>query len=162
MQIFFFLLSKNIWFIRNKKGGFIFNNFSNGYYRKAVNLLEVYFFLKYACTSFISHLISLYNRLFFIFFLKLKVRGLGYRIKRITSNLFRFFIGTTNYYYSHIPFSFYIKARRRRMIAFSNDKKLLSDIFIDIIALKKLIPYKLRGFFLPRQIVLMKPGKKRF
>ncbi len=48
------------------------------------------------------------------------------------------------------------------MIAFSNDKKLLSDVFIDIIALKKLIPYKLRGFFLPRQIVLMKPGKKRF
>ena len=124
--------------------------------------MEACFFTQYGCNSFIAHLISLYNKLFFIFFLKLKVRGLGYRIKKITSNLFRFFIGTTNYYYLHIPFSFYIKARRRRMIAFSNDKKLLSDIFMGIVALKKLIPYKLRGFFLPRQIVLMKPGKKRF
>lgn len=28
--------------------------------------------------------------------------------------------------------------------------------------LKKLIPYKLRGFFFPKQFILMKPGKKRF
>jgi len=44
----------------------------------------------------------------------------------------------------------------------SFNKSVLKIVSLKIVALKKLIPYRLRGFFFPRQFVLMKPGKKRF
>jgi len=90
------------------------------------------------------------------------MRGLGYRVKHITTHIVRFFIGTTNFYYFIAPSCVFLKARRRRLLLVSNEKAILSVIFLSFFSLKKLIPYKLRGFFYPRQIILIKPGKKRF
>ena len=99
---------------------------------------------------------------FFFFFSKYKLKGLGYRVKHITKNLIRFFIGTTNFYYIHMPFSIFVRAKRRRLFLISYNRAELKEVFLHLGFLKKIIPYKLRGFFFPRQFVLMKPGKKRF
>jgi hypothetical protein len=90
------------------------------------------------------------------------MHGVGYRVKHLTSNLIRFFFATTNFYYFIAPSSIFVRGRRRRLLLVSNDKSLLVFIFLSFFSLKKIIPYKLRGFFFPRQIVLMKPGKRRF
>lgn len=96
------------------------------------------------------------------FFLRLKVRGLGYRIKSLTPIFFRFFIGTTNLYFFHAPSDMYVRVRRRRMLLVSRNVELLHLVFSHLLLLKKIIPYKLRGVFYPKQLILLKPGKKSF
>lgn len=98
----------------------------------------------------------------FFFFLRLRVRGLGYRIKSITPNFFRFYIGTTNLYFFHAPVGIYVRVRRRRMLLISQKASLLNLVFAHLLLLKQIIPYKLRGVFFPKQIILLKPGKKSF
>jgi len=71
-------------------------------------------------------------------------------------------MGFTNYHFLHIPYNLFVKARRRRLFLLSIDNNLVLTVFLHLITLKIKIPYKLRGFFFPRQLILMKPGKKRF
>lgn len=110
--------------------------------------------------SFMRHFFFLSKPLFY--FLRLKVRGLGYRIKSLASNFFRFFIGTTNWYFFHAPRGIYVRVRRRRMLLVSLCASLVFLVFSHLLLLKKIIPYKLRGVFFPKQLILMKPGKKSF
>jgi hypothetical protein len=127
------------------------------------NKLLIFFFINnFFFKSFLSHFKNLYIGFYFFFFFKYKLRGLGYRVKNISSRLLRFFIGTTNFFYMHIPYFIFAKAKRRRLLLFSFNYCFLKIIFLYLSFLKKLIPYKLRGFFFPRQLILMKPGKKRF
>ncbi len=167
-------------FFLNSGINFYFNRFLNCFFLSD-GLINFYFFLpsfyfffskfdsfsfffsnKFFFKSFISHFKTLYVSFCFYFFSKYKLRGLGYRVKHITKNLIRFFIGTTNFYYVHIPFSIFVKAKRRRLFLISYSRSELKEVFLHLGFLKKIIPYKLRGFFFPRQFVLMKPGKKRF
>ena len=127
-----------------------------------VDFFKFFFSSKFCFKSFLSHFKTLYVSFFFFFFSKYKLKGLGYRVKHITKNLIRFFIGTTNFYYIHMPFSIFVRAKRRRLFLISYNRAELKEVFLHLGFLKKIIPYKLRGFFFPRQFVLMKPGKKRF
>lgn len=132
------------------------------YYKFDGKRLILRFISRFYFKSFLSHLKVLYHKLFRIHFLKYKLRGLGYRIKSITENLIRIFIGTTNFFYIHIPLTVFVKVKRRRIILYSSSKNDLKLVSIHLLSIKKIIPYRLRGFFFPRQILSMKPGKKRF
>lgn len=160
----------------NKFVEFYFDFFSNYFFAKFLKSIlffkmprfffyfrnTFFFYKKTNLTSFLSNLTYTVSIFFSFFFVRFKMRGLGYRVKHITKNIIRFFIGTTNFYYFVCPNSLYIRARRRKLLLVSNEKSLLIIVFLSFFSLKKLVPYKLRGFFFPRQIVLMKPGKKRF
>ena len=159
---FFFFSSKSLFFVRGFFGFFVFRLSSFFFFSKHLNNISFFFFTKYFFRSFLSHFFSVYNRLYSLFFFRLKLRGLGYRIKRLANNLFRFFIGTTNFFFFHVPLNVLVKARRRRIFFLSSDLFVMRSIFVSLLFLKRLIPYKLRGVFFPRQIILMKPGKKRF
>lgn len=162
--------------IFNKFVNFYFDFFSNFFFVKFLkNVLffkmprfffcekkKYIFFKKYSLTTFLSNLTRSVSFFFSFFFVRFKMRGLGYRVKHITKNIIRFFIGTTNFYYFVCPTNLYIRARRRKLLLISNEKPLLIVVFLSFFSLKKLVPYKLRGFFFPKQIILMKPGKKRF
>lgn len=76
--------------------------------------------------------------------------------------MIRFFIGTTNYIFLHCPKSILLKNRRRRLLIASSNVQDLRIVFVNILLLKKQIPYRLRGVFFPKQVILMKPGKKTF
>jgi len=80
------------------------------------------------------------------YFLRLKLRGLGFRVKHMSSRLLRIFMGYTNFIYIHIPPSLFLRGRRRRLYFFSNNKGDLITFFLNFFALKIYIPYKLRGF----------------
>jgi len=156
------MLYQNLFFINGNGVQFCFFLPSIYYYYTYAEQTTFFFINKFYFKSFIGHFKTQYIKLFFFFFSKFKLKGLGYRIKHITKSFVRFFIGTTNFYYLHAPLSFLVRAKRRRIFFFSNHRSLLKIVSLKMIALKKIIPYRLRGFFFPRQFVLMKPGKKRF
>ena len=154
---FFFFEPHCLFFIKYFRGIFVLQLPSFFFFNRVS--YSFCFSSKSGFKSFLNHLF-LFHHLFF--FLKLKVRGLGYRIKRLTDNFFRFFLGTTNLFFFHVPKNILIRVRRRRMLLVSCDLSLLHLVFSHLLLLKKIIPYKLRGVFFPKQIILMKPGKKSF
>lgn len=160
----FFVFSKNKLFIRGFYGIFVFNLPSNFYcdLKNYNNFIGFIFPNRYYFSSFLSHFLSGYKSLFFVYFVRLKVRGLGYRIRPMSKNLFRFFLGTTNYLFFHAPNGILVRAKRRRLLLVSNNYSHLRLFYVNLLLLKKLIPYQLRGIFFPRQLILMKPGKKTF
>src|ERR1700727_2083266 len=75
-----------------------------------INFLKIYknsFFLIFLNRSnffsFYKHFLNIYNKFFYIYFFKLKLKGLGYRVVRICKNLYRFYFINTNFLYLHLP-----------------------------------------------------------
>lgn len=125
--------------------------------------MEGFSFLFYSSSYFNFFFHGLRRQLhLFFYFLKLKVRGLGYRIRKLASSLLQFFIGTTNFLFFHVPDGLLALPRRRRLFLLALDRSILHLVFSHLLLLKQLIPYKLRGLFFPKQVILLKPGKKSF
>jgi hypothetical protein len=162
---FFFDLFRNRLFLKGNYGIFVFTLPSLFYFslnHKYLNVISLIFYSRFYFSSFLSHFMYHYRRIFVVFFVRLKVRGLGYRIKPLSKYLIRFFLGTTNYLFFHVPKGILARAKRRRLLLVSNNYANLRLFYVNLLLLKKLIPYQLRGIFFPRQLILMKPGKKTF
>jgi hypothetical protein len=126
------------------------------------NLISFIFLQKNIFINFIKIFFCKYNKLFYIYWICLKIKGLGYRIRKLSKNLYYFFFNYTNMYYLNIPKNIIIKWYKKRLILVSNDFCSLKILLSTIIILKKLGPYRLRGFKYPRQIILIKKKKKSF
>lgn len=110
--------------------------------------------------SFFRRLITYTSWLHRVFFLRFRIRGLGYRFRRITPFLFRFFFTRTNYIYFHRPATVHLFFRKRRIILLSDHKEQLHTVFSHILRLHRAGPYNRRGFMFPRRVFRRKPGKK--
>ena len=110
--------------------------------------------------SFFRRLQTYSARLHRLFFFKLKMRGLGYRVRRITRFLYRFYFTKTNYIYLHLPAKVFIFLRKRRLFFASRQKDLLNQLVKQILRLHQPSPYNKRGFTFPRYLRRRKPGKK--
>lgn len=100
--------------------------------------------------------------MFSLYYYKLRLKGLGFRIRQFGSSLFRFFFTSVNYFYLHIPFEVCLKHKGRVLYFISTSCMILHEVIVHILLLKKITVYRIRGFVYPRQIILIKPGKKRF
>lgn len=118
--------------------------------------LKRFFFL-----SLVKLFFVFYNRLLKVYCIRLRIRGLGYRIRKISSNLYYFFFNYTNMFYLHIPNNVLIKWYKKRIILLSNDFFILKLLFSHILLLKKVGPYRLLGLKYPRQIILLKKSAKK-
>lgn len=126
-----------------------------------VNLKFVFndkFYLKSLC----SHILYLAKQFIIIYFLKLRLRGLGYRLKKISKLLYRFYFTKTSYIYFHKPKNLLMHIRKRKIILLSANKQMLMSIFNQILFLHPVGPYNKRGFKYPRQIIILKEKKKLF
>lgn len=112
--------------------------------------------------SFLSHLSTFSKRLSFFYFLKLKIRGLGFRIRFVSKSLCFFFFNYTNNYYFHVPSDLIVKIYKKRIFLFSYNWSRLRLIFVHFLFLKKLGPYRRLGIRYKRQIVLLKKLEKKF
>lgn len=110
--------------------------------------------------SFFRRLQTYAARFHRLFFFKLKMRGLGYRVRRITRLLYRFYFTKTNYIYLHLPANVWIFLRKRRLFFVSRQKDLLNQLVKHILRLHPPSPYNKRGFTFPRYLRRRKPGKK--
>jgi hypothetical protein len=110
--MFFFLKIIIVFFYQIKNFAFFFFYLLFFFFSfEKNNSFSFFFSNKFFFKSFISHFKTLYVNLFFFFFFKYKLKGLGYRVKYITKNLIRFFIGTTNFYYMHVPFFVFVRLK---------------------------------------------------
>lgn len=159
---FWFDPFKNIFFVKGIGGIFLVKLPKIYFYFPYLKGIHFLFINKFSFKSFLSHLFVNIGKLFFCFFAKIKLRGLGYRFRKMSKNLYRIFMGRTNFIYFHFPKNVYIKLRRRLGYFFCSDLNLLRNLIVHFLLLKEWSPYKLSGVFFPRQLLIVKPGKKRF
>jgi len=94
------------------------------------------------------------------FFFKLRLKGLGYIIKKVTSRFLRFFFAKNHFFHFYVPYVFYIKVRRRNIFIFSYHKVLLNDLFHHFMLLKKIDLYeKTKSFVSINKILFLKKRK---
>jgi hypothetical protein len=125
------------------------------------NLNSFIFINYYHFKSFIQFFKTNYDRFIFIYFFRLKLKGLGFRVKKICKYLYRFYFIFVNYFYLHLPKEVLIKFRKRRILFISCDFFILQTIITHLLLLKKITAYRRRGLLYPKEIIIMKPGKKR-
>lgn len=126
----------------------------------AYSYLSFIFLKRHYFVSFLKHLLNFYKGFVSFFFIKIKMRGLGYRIRCISKNIFSFFFNYTNFFYFFVPRNLLVKSYKKRMILVSNDWCLLKLVLSHILLLKRLGPYNLRGLRLVKQIVFLKKSGK--
>lgn len=156
----FFSYNKSLLFLKGTLGVITIKMPSLLFYYKTQDKLSFIFLKNFFYSSFFSQFISSYKQLFLFNFIKLRIKGLGYRIKKIGSYLFRFFFGSTNFFYFHVPFNVLVKVKKRRLILLSNNLVILKTLLAHLLLLKKLSVYRVRGLVYPRQIITLKIGKK--
>lgn len=124
------------------------------------NFLSFLFLNKFFFRSIFKHFSYLYKNVFFFNYVKLKIKGLGYRIRKISKSLFCFFFGNTSLFYFYAPTNVIVKARKRKLLLMSNNLSILKMVLAHLLLLKKLSVYRTRGLVYPRQIFILKVGKK--
>lgn len=87
--------------------------------------------------------------------------GLGYKIKKITSSVYRFYLGQAHYIYVYVPTNVFFWAYQNKITLFSIYADKLYSLSTNIMLLRKLNAYKLRGLMRPGQIIILKEGKQR-
>lgn len=156
----FFSYNKSLLFLKGILGVVTIRLPSYFFYKVDSNNFSFLFLKNIFLASFFSQFISAYKQMFLFNFIKLKIKGLGYRIKRVCSSLFRFFFGSTNFFYFHVPSNVLVKVKKRRIILLSNNLVILKILLAHLLLLKKLSVYRVRGLVYPRQIIMLKIGKK--
>lgn len=120
-----FLFSKNLssLFIKGKNGIIRIHLPSYYFYSKdkSGKTLKFLFLKKFYYRSFFKHLSTYITKVSFCYFLKLRLRGLGFRIRSISKNLCFFYFNYINNFYFHVPYNIIIKPYKKRLFLFSND-----------------------------------------
>jgi len=131
------------------------------FYKKINNGLKLIFNDYYKYNMVLRHIKRNFINSSKIFFFKLKLRGLGYKIfSYVNRKLIRFFFAYNHFYYLHVPINIFFMRLKRKFIFFSNDLALLNDLFIKILSLKKMDFYeRANTFIVPKKILYIKKRK---
>jgi len=87
------------------------------YFFKNLDDIQFIFLKKHFFNSFIKNIFC--NQTIFAYFIKLRIRGLGYRLYSISDLTHFFFFNYTNYYYFFNPKNLLVKTYKKRMLLFS-------------------------------------------
>jgi hypothetical protein len=150
-----FFINKNFLFFKTKNR-FIFSviRLPFFYISKLIKKnLTLILFSKFFFKTFLRNFFIGNSRLSAIYSFKMKLKGLGFRFRRFSSRLFRFFFNMVNYFYIHIPQAVILKKYRRFILLISRDMQVLSLLIVHLLLLYELIPYKMRGLSFPRKII---------
>jgi len=95
--------------------------------------------------NYVSFLKCLNNLFLDLYFFKLRIKGLGYRLRTIADNFHYIFFNYTNYYYIYIPANLLIKIYKKRLIIISYFWHTLRLFISHLLLLQEIGPYKLYG-----------------
>ena len=126
------------------------------------NILNILFIYKMFYKYFIKYIFKFYSKFFPFYHFKLKLKGLGFRIRILSKFLIRIYFNRTNYYYMHIPSVVLLKYRTRQLFFLSMNYITLKLSIINMLLLKKHSVYRYNGIIFPKIMLLMKPGKNKF
>jgi len=132
------------------------------FYKESNESSNFIFLSKFHYKSFVKHLFNFYDKLSSFYYFNLKLKGLGYRVFRISKSLIKIFLNRSNFFYMHISSKVLLKYRTRRFFFISTDLGTLKVLIINLLLLKEFIIYRVNGIYYPRQILLIKPGKNKF
>ena len=128
-------------------------NFANNSYKRSLNKSTVRHLF-----SSIKFGISSITLGYYIF---IDLVGLGYKIKKITNLVYRFYLGQAHYIYIYVPSEVLFWAYQNKITLFSIYADKIFSLSTNIMLLRKLNAYKLRGLIRPGQIITLKEGKQR-
>jgi len=132
------------------------------FYKQNNEMSKFIFLSRFHYITFIKHLFNFYDKLSSFYYFNLKLKGLGYRVFRISKFLIKIFLNRSNFFYMHISSKILLKYRTRRFFFISTDLGTLKVLIINLLLLKEFIIYRVNGIYYPRQILLIKPGKNKF
>lgn len=159
----------NIFYAKNISVLCLYKNFMLKY----IKLPRKYFYkIMIDCIEFLVHDKFTYKNIFanvkniFISFwnlrlIRIRLRGLGYEIDEITSNIHSFFFNRISCIYLYSPINVIIRVYKKRFILLSKIKFLLKLVLKGILLLKRMGPYNMRGFWIPKTIRLRKKSGKK-
>jgi hypothetical protein len=170
LNLFFY---KELDLFLNKKFNILFIKGNHGiiflylprifFIKKSDNNIRLLLNAKNIFFSILKQFLFLYRLLFKFFFFRIRLRGLGYRIKKISKKIYRFFFAFNHYFYLYVPLNVYIWVKKRYLLAISNNKAKLNNLFNHLLLLKKLSFIKNRtdSFVVPKRIVFIKKIVKK-
>jgi hypothetical protein len=156
------VLSNNVLYL-NSKFGLIKFNMPNFFFYKSVNDNYIKFiFSDYHKYNMVFRQIKnefiSYSK---VYFFKLKLRGLGYKITSfVNRRLIRFFFAYNHFFYLHVPNRVFFLRLKRKFVFFSNNLAMLNDLFVNLLRLKKMDFYeRANTFIVPNKILYIKKRK---
>jgi len=154
-------LLNNTLIIKTKLGykNFFLPNFF--FYKKIENGLRFIFDDYYKYNMVLRQLKNIIFNSTRIYFFKLKLRGLGYKVYTyVGRRIVRFFFAFNHFYYLHVPNGIFFKKLKRKFFFFSNNLSILNDLFLKILKLKKMDFYeRANTFIVPKKILYIKKRK---
>jgi hypothetical protein len=157
-----FLPKRSLLFLKGQFGVCLIHMPSLYFYKRNAASFQFLILRKDFFSQFFSSFRTFYRRLTSLFFFKFKLKGLGFRLRKFSSSLYRFYFTKANFIYFHIPPFILVRHKLRRMLLLSNNLALLRTVLVHILLLRRIIPYLIRGIVTPRRLIILKPGKKAF
>jgi hypothetical protein len=157
---FFFKVAASLVFFRKSSTRSFLRMPSSFFWLEYSEGLSFLFTNKAHVNSFHKHLLTIYKSFIKINFVRLRLKGVGFRLKRISSKIFRFFFNLSNFFYFHLPDKFVFSVKKKRLLLISNELDKLKTVLSHLLLLKNLGAYRTRGLVYPRQIIQIKIGKK--
>jgi hypothetical protein len=159
-DIKFFLLNDKLVFLSNL--GKIYVCLKSCIFVKNITFFEI--ILLFVNKNIFNIFLKMFSKKYIyfnkFFFFQLRLKGLGYRMKRFKNKYIRFFFTKNQLFYLHIPVEIYIKMRRRNIYILSINKSKLNDIFHHFMLLRKLDLYeKTKSFVMKNKILFLKKRK---
>lgn len=100
--------------------------------------------------SIFINFFNIYNNINNLYFFRLKLKGLGFVLKRYSKFLFSFLMAVNHHYYFFVPDIFLVKKKKKHLICLSLDLVKLNTFFWNLLFIKKHNVYvrtkKLNGF----------------
>lgn len=100
--------------------------------------------------SFFKNFFNLYNNINNLYFFRLKLKGLGFVLKRYSKYVFSFLMAVNHFFYFFVPNIILIKKKKKHIICLSLDLVKLNILFWNLLFIKKHNVYvrtkKINGF----------------
>lgn len=97
------------------------------------------------------------------FFVELDTIGLGFRLERVTDNIFYLRLGYSSGIYFFIPLGVKvaISVINKKLFFFGVDVNKINNVVSTLFLLRKSNPYRVMGFTKPGKIIRLRTGKQR-
>lgn len=120
-----------------------------------------------AFSSIISKSLTMLAKSNKVGFVELDLIGLGFRVRKLTSNIYRFFFGKANFLYIFINKDIIFKSysndslKIRRVYVIGNNISFVNNLSAAILLLQPLNSYRVTGVVDPRKVIVLRSGKQR-
>jgi len=118
-------------------------------------------------SGLISKFLTIIKNQKLVGFVELDLVGLGFRVRKLTSNVYRFFFGKANFLYlfnnNNVVFRSYSNdsLKIRRVYVLGVDLSLVNNVSAAILLLQPLNSYRVTGIVDPRKVIVLRSGKQR-